>query len=628
MSEIVIATTPAEDRLSSRIAWLLVGVFVLLGVGEHYFFALSNGAVLKDGGLVDSDSYMRVLRILDLYNGAGWYDTVTPRLGAPEGLSLHWTRPVDVLILLPALLAHLCGVPMDRAVYWVGAAFSSVCHILACLAAAWAARPLWPSPGHRFAALILVANAPAFGYGVFGRADHHTLLLLLTALLLGCAIRFSMAWIPAAEQRRWAAIGGVFAGLGVWVSPEFLVPVTPVVATLGLFWLDAPLDAKERGALRDWAGPGAAFSLAMAAVILLAIPIEQPPSRWLAAEYDKVSLPYLVLPLLWAAVFLAAQQIRGGFLLRLAAGAVLGLAGGGLLLALFPDLLFGPLGVDDRLKTDFLDTVREMTPLWPTSLDRLKSFLPMVGQSIATIILLPFAFRIWRGERHWAALMIALCFGFLLIGAMMHARLGVEFAPTTAIIGAGFFRLAELRLHGKSRLLRTPALVLVATVLTCGPLLTSLVLPAGEGVAENCRVKELAAWLNEARPAMPAGPPPAPRDAPIIMTDDISFAPELAFRTPYRFVAGPYHRDPQAIFDTIDAMTAVDAAEAKRILDRRQVSLVVRCGDVIVPRLFDASGFNLYARLGGRGTLPDWLTPLPLPPELGRHFNVYEVKGR
>jgi hypothetical protein len=155
---------PQPPAFSPRaVGWLLIGLFAALAIAEHIFFAFKNGVVIYEHGLGDTDSYMRVLRIMDLYNGGGWYDTVTQKLGAPEGLSLHWTRPVDILILLPALLAHVFGAPVDRAVYWVGAGFSSACHILACFAAAWAAKPLWRSPGHRFAALILLTNAAAFG---------------------------------------------------------------------------------------------------------------------------------------------------------------------------------------------------------------------------------------------------------------------------------------------------------------------------------------------------------------------------------------------------------------------------------------------------------------------------------
>jgi hypothetical protein len=624
-AETGIATPPPKASSSRAIAWLLIGLFAALAIGEHIFFAFKNGAVVREHGLVDTDSYMRVLRIMDLYRGGGWYNTMTDRLGAPEGLSLHWTRPVDLLILLPALLAHLFGVPVDRAVYWIGASFSSICHILACFAAAWAAKPLWQSSGHRFAALILLTNAAAFGYGIFGRADHHTLLLLMTALMLGCMLRAALGDARPGERRRWATLGGVCAGFGVWVSPEMMVPIVPVIATLGLFWLDAPLDRKrmpDANGIQDWAAPGAAFSLAMAAVMLIAIPIEQPPAHWLSPEYDKVSIPYLVLPLLWAAVFLAAQRVRGGVLLRSLAGAGLAVVGAGLLFLLYPDLLLGPLSVDPRLKTDFLDSVQEMQPLWPTSIDRLRNFLPLIGQSVTAIVLLPFAFRAWRSGARWSALLLTMAFGFMLIGALLHARLGVELAPTIAIICAGFFYLTEQKLEGKSRLLRTPVLVMVAVWLTCGPLFSVAFLPQPpEG--QTCPIGKLADWLNSARPGIGAGVSPEP----IVMTDDISYAPELAFRTPYRFVAGPYHRNPQAIFDTADAMLDQKGDTAHAILEKRQVALVIRCIDVVVPRYQDPDHFNFYADLG-RAKPPAWLTRIELPPELSPHYRIYEVNGR
>jgi hypothetical protein len=399
-----------------------------------------------------------------------------------------------------------------------------------------------------------------------------------------------------------------------------MVPIVPVVATLGLFWLDAPLDRKRLPdeELRDWAAPGAAFALAMAAVALVAIPIEHPASHWLTPEYDKISIPYLVLPLLWAAVFLLAQRVRGGVVLRALAGGGLAIIGAGILLLLYPDLLLGPLSVDPRLKRDFLDTVNEMQPLWPTSIGRLRNFLPLAGQSVTAIVLLPFAFKLWGSGRRWSALLLTMAFGFMLIGALLHARLGVELAPSVAIICAGFFYLAELKMKGKSRLLRTPVLVLVAVWLTCGPLFSVLMLPPAPAGA-GCPIGKLADWMNTAHPGK--------GESPIVMTDDISYAPELAFRTPYRFVAGPYHRNPQAIFDTADAMLDQGGETARAILEKRQVSLVIRCIDVVVPRLYTPDHFNFYADLG-RGRVPSWLTRIELPLELSPHFRIYEVNGR
>jgi hypothetical protein len=225
--------------------------------------------------------------------------------------------------------------------------------------------------------------------------------------------------------------------------------------------------------------------------------------------------------------------------------------------------------------------------------------------------------------------MLALAFGFLLIAGMMHARLSVEFAPIPAIICTGFFSLLDRKLKGRTPLLRVPALVATAVVLTCGPLLVGVAINGTSwgktaGDAGTCKVRALADWLNADHP----GKGTADGGAPIIMADDYSYGPELAFRTRYRLVAGPYHRNPQAIFDTIDAMTDYTGTKARAILDRRQVSLIVRCVAVVVPHYYDPFHLTLYDRMGGTGSLPDWLTKLDLPADLAKRFRVYEVQGR
>jgi hypothetical protein len=608
-----------EASASKPVGWLLAAIFVVLAGLEHYLHAAHDGTVLSEHGLADSDSYMRVLRIIDLYNGSGWYDTITMRLGAPEGLSLHWTRPVDVLILLPALAVHLFGVDVPRTVYWVGVAFSTIFHILACLAVTWAARPLWPSPGHRFAAVILFVNGAAFGYGEFGRADHHTVLLLLTVLMMGAVLRASLGL----RMRHWGAMAGLYGGLGIWISPEMMISVAPAIASIGLFWLLDP--RQENARRRDWAAIGAAFALAMAAVVFVAIPIEHPPAEWLNAEFDKLSMPYLVMALLWFAVFTAAGRIRGGLGRRAAAGILLAGIAAAALFALYPGLIFGPMGqLSERSHRDFLDGVQEMQPLWPTSALRLRNLLVYAGQSVAAILLLPFALRIWwRDERRLPAIQLVLVAAFLLIAALMHARLNVEFAVAPAIICSGFFTLAEIRLKRSSRLTRIPALALVAVALTVAPFFAaaavSKLATAKSTAGAACPIRELADWMNTTHPGI--GP------SPIVLTDDLSYAPELAFRTGYRFVAGPYHRGAQAMFDAMDALTDTGGALAREIVDKRRIALVIRCTDTSVFRLNPSDPHSFYAKLGS-GDTPDWLKPLALPMNLSGHFKVYEVVGR
>jgi len=58
----------AKASGGAKLGWILTGLFVLLGIAEHVFFAQSNGEVIRDGGLVDPDSYMRVMRIVALYH--------------------------------------------------------------------------------------------------------------------------------------------------------------------------------------------------------------------------------------------------------------------------------------------------------------------------------------------------------------------------------------------------------------------------------------------------------------------------------------------------------------------------------------------------------------------------------
>ena len=72
--------------------WFCISAFFIL----LYIF---ESVPSKKYELHDSDCYMRLVRVSDLYQTGNWYDPVILRSDAPDGERSHWTRPFDVLLL-------------------------------------------------------------------------------------------------------------------------------------------------------------------------------------------------------------------------------------------------------------------------------------------------------------------------------------------------------------------------------------------------------------------------------------------------------------------------------------------------------------------------------------------------
>ena len=83
----------------------------------HVVWWLVGDSVVTFGNLVDSDGYARLVRIQRLLETGAWFDVGLPRANRPDGGTLHWTRPLDVLLIILALpLAVLIG--FSKALFW------------------------------------------------------------------------------------------------------------------------------------------------------------------------------------------------------------------------------------------------------------------------------------------------------------------------------------------------------------------------------------------------------------------------------------------------------------------------------------------------------------------------------
>jgi hypothetical protein len=594
-----------------RRSLLFAVLFVIAGLALHARIGIESERSRGLDRLADTDSYTRLLRVEDLRQGAPWHAEVTPKLNAPQGLSLHWTRPLDLMILGPAWVLEQAGTPPHRALHLAGAAICPLLHILCALLAAWAARGLWGGMEPWFAALLIYATPLVTAYSSWGRADHHTLILMGGLVGLGGLLRALRR--PEAGARA-AAIGGAGFGAGIWVSPEVLLFAGPALAGVGLAWVLA-------GEGRPVARIGRIAALGMLAGTALGVAVERPPGDWLLGEYDKVSVQHVAMAALAAMVFAAAERFGGrARLARLGIGAGLGGAAVALLLAAWPGALSGSLsGADPVSAAEFLPGVAEMQPIRLLGPAGWVEGVAYAWGFVLGLLALALGLPAMRRDGRWRGALPLLLVLLATFGAtLLHRRFAADLGAPAAIAAAGLPGLVLARLAGGWMVARAAAVALAVLLVLAPPFLALPALPeTRQDLTGRCEARDLAPWLAEMRPGITPATP-----APVLLNENLNHGPELAWRTPYRLVAAPYHRGGDAFRDT-RAILSQPPDAARPVLAARQAALLLVCVQTRMRQAPPPEG-SLEALLRA-GAPPDWLAPVALPPDLAARFLLFRV---
>ena len=117
---------------------------------------------------------------------------------------------------------------------------------------------------------------------------------------------------------------------------------------------------------------------------------------------------------------------------------------------------------------------------------------------------------------------------------------------------------------------------------------------------------------NRRCPTLPAMAPIARLPKATILTF-VDLGPRLITVTHHRALAGPYHRNGQAILDVQHSFRAATPATAHAVMKRYGATMLLLCPGLSESTLYtsqDPKGF--YGQLIA-GTVPDWLVPVPLP---------------
>ena len=542
----------------------------------------------------DPDDAMRLAEVRDWMAGQSWFDVSQHRMNLPAGLSMHWSRWLDVPIAaLIALSRPLLGQRAAETIAMVAVPIVTL-GVAQALVGEIARRRAGAAAGLLAAACCLLSIGAWYAMRPL-RIDHHG-----WQIVAGLGLVFALT-----GKRDWR--GGVIAGLcaAIWVhiSLEGLAFTAGAAAWLGLRWIFSPA---ERYRLPAFLGTLAAAEFALYLSVHGIGLIRQ-------AFCDQVSPVHLaalsMAALLTFSITRFAPQSRA---IRLCMMAVAALMCGALYRFCAPQCAGGPFAMLGPLGYHlWYLNVPEGVPLWHLGRDLtlLWGLFPWIGLAGAGVTCLRSTQKHAEALDYAALLAVATAIGLVVTRASAFANL-------LAIPGAVTLILMLIA--------RTEPWPMPARILTRTATILALC-PAGAGVAtmlasQPAPAAPAAATKTDPRCGLADSLKPLDTLPRTTILAPLDLGPTLLIGTHQAAVTGPYHRDPAALEDVLRFFTAIDA---HAIALRRHAGYVAFCPtDGEMTAMAKVAPKGLAAALL-RGSAPSWLSPLKLPGTAG--LAVYRV---
>lgn len=556
-------TLTSESR-QSAVWWICLGAIAILILNVAR--SMPQIAELLMGG--DGDDLMRLQQVRDWLAGQSWFDTQQYRVLPPEGISIHWSRYVDLGIaaflvpaswFLPVAQAELAAIILwptflgCLAILIIGHGTARLLGAAAAIGAL-VAFLTWGKLGGEFAS---------------GRIDHHNVQIL-------CAIAvFYLSLLPG-RRRLLGALAGATTAFCLAVGLEML----PFLAVLwGMMILRHA--CAEPGADRWLIGYCLAFALA--APVLLAG--QTPVSGWWVNHCDVLAPPLLAL----AAVGIAASLGQVALARRLPhpaarIGASLAISAAGLWLAapLLLPCVAGPYaGSTPEVRFIIASRINEALSAEMLLQVRPELLLRILMPPVVIAVVALGAIWLMRAQLTRAqAVMLIQAFVVLAVGfafAQVQIRAANLMTPAVPLL-AGFLVFAftsiprDHRLRGPAALvllLAMPAVVEAAARVIGGPPQVAVLAAGGDPSATIAASTSVAFCRNPTAMAEIASLPAA------VVFSSNNLGPAILVYTPHAITSAGYHRSAAAFHN---GTVAFDSREAlQNALARSRADHLVIC---------------------------------------------------
>jgi hypothetical protein len=565
-------------RSLTLVAWVtLVAWFLWQKWGAIHWLALG-----------DTDDNMRMMQVRGLLAGQDWYDLRQYRLNPPEGFNIHWSRLVDLPIAaLILLFKPLVGTGQAER---LAAGIAPLLPLgLTMAGLALTVRRLVAPAAWPLAIIILTGATAAMLMFMPLRIDHHGWQLAMLSL--------TVAGLADPRRARGGALVGGASAVSLTIGLEMLPYAAMAGAIVGLRWVWDAGEARRLIAYALTLGGGSAAGYAA------------------FASYDNAALRCDALTPVWLSVVTAAGGLffalawanprsRGlRFGMAAAAGAAIV---AGFVLA-FPQCLQRPEGVSDELARTWLNNVREARPIY---LHPFRNAFPIAALPVAGAIgAIVAAVRAWRTERFaaWAAVALFVTFASALL--LWQVRAGPA-AQLLAVPGATALAWIVVPWCLGHRLMLVRVVGSVAAFLLISGLFAGLALrwlPIDRPDTRAQTVSRAAARCASL-PAMQQ----LNRLPRTTLFTHVDLGPRLITTTHHNGIAGPYHRNGEAI---LDVHHAFQGAPERFVATARAhgATHLLTCPNLAETTVYRARSPNgFYARLA-KGERFRFLEPVRLP---------------
>jgi len=588
----------------------------LLLITLHFIF-YACGITRGRGELSDVDCYTRLNHVLYLHETGRWYDTTVPRSNAPYGETIHWTRPLDILLISGAWLFTPFYPNFKEALFWWGWLIGPLLNAIALVFVLWTAQPILGRQGFSLIGFIFIAQPGILGFYTVGSPDHHGLLLTVFILSMGFTLRLLLN--PFRAGLCYAA--GAVSCLSVWISVESFVPLLMNMAALGLAWVLSD---------KDFARKNLYFSLGLFVAACISMLLTRPWYDFAKEEYDCLSIVHLRLFGCIVLFWLVVERLnRHSNILHRFTSRILIASTGivGFIIAIWyvsPKFFGGP----------FVDVDPRVFPIWIDRIHNHQSLISRNGFNVGTLVMLlgptilavPFVLYLLREKQHgtyqpWMYIFVGLL--IFIPTALYQARWApyaeaVLVFPMAELLDRLLERLEPL-IKDRPRLLARTFIVLIYCTgfLILGALLT----PYGKAADEKNK-----AYYVSLSPICEYLENRWPHQTRRIVAFYF-FGPEILYRTHHEVMATPDHRNWQGVLDTYTIFTSAHDEEAHQLIQRRKINLILLCPAANEEAFFFPSAkqeTTFYRRLC-QGEIPTWVRAVTLPPDLSNSFRLFEV---